>query len=72
MVTLRIWNEGMTPDVYTIFYLVGRNWIQLSSVEIAPGKGTTAFIPRLKDTPFSKIKIVSATNPDFFRTMDVE
>ncbi len=71
MVTMKIWNEGDNADKYTIQYMVGKSWITLSSVEVQPYKSTTAMIPRVKGVVFSKIKVISEANPDFFRTLDV-
>jgi hypothetical protein len=72
MVTIKIWNDGSRSDAYTIQYLVGNTWMMLSSVEVPAYKSTVAMIPRVKGVEFSKIKVISAANPDFWRVMEVE
>lgn len=71
MVSMKIWNEGWNADTYTIQYFVNDKWITLSSVEVQPAKSTTAMIPKVKGVVFSKIKVTSAANPDFWRVIDV-
>lgn len=72
MYTLKIWNEGIAADTYTIQYLSGNNWLTISTVEVAARRTTVAMVPKLKERPFTKIKVISATNPDFFRVIAVQ
>jgi hypothetical protein len=70
MVTFNIWNDGDDADNYSIQYQVGEAWISVASVNIDGRKHKACMIPKGK-TPFYKIKVTSATNPDFVRTLDV-
>lgn len=70
-VTLNIWNDGEAADTYTIQYEVGKVWITIASIGIEPGKRSVCMIPKVKTAPFYKIKVISAANPDFVRTLDL-
>jgi len=70
-VTFNIWNDGDAADTYNIEYQVGDKWIAVSSTSVESGKHKTCMISKSKTTPFYKIKVTSAANPDFVRTLDV-
>jgi hypothetical protein len=69
---ISICNEGDAADRYTIEYFANEKWLSLASVSLEPGKQTTCIIPKVKTAPFTKIKVTSMANPDFYRTMEVE
>lgn len=70
--SVSIFNEGEAADSYAVEYLVNGKWISLASVELQPGKHTNCMIPKVKTAPFTKIRVVSAHNPDFVRTISLE
>lgn len=71
-VTASVCNEGEAADRYAIEYLVNDKWISLASVDVKPGKQTMCVIPKVKNLPFTKIRVTSAANADFYRTIDVK
>lgn len=67
--TITISNDGDEADSYSVQYLANGKWILLSSVNLDPAQQTTCIIPKVKTLPFTKIRVVSAHNPDFVRTI---
>lgn len=70
-VTFNIWNDGDATDTYTIQYQVGDKWINVTPVTIDAGRNKLCTIAKEKTAPFYKVKVISAANPDFVRTLDV-